>query len=407
MSGPLEGIMVVDLTTIFSGPYCTMLLADLGADVVKVEAPSGDRVRSIGRGTSPEMGPLFMAVGRNKRVLSLDLKVPAGRRVLARLVDRGDVLVHNMRRSAAQRVGADPESTRARNPGLVHCAVTGFGPDGPYSELPAYDDVVQAASGMVSIQSTDPNRPQYVRSVVADKVVGLMAFGAICAALVQRDRTGEGAALDVPMFETAVSFMMLEHLYGRTFEPAHGAWGYERVLADERRPFRTIDGWLSVVFYDERQWRAFFELIGRAALAQDPRFATHETRTEHTRELYEMVAAEMVSRTTGEWLQILREIDVPAMPVRSIDDLFDDPHLARVGMFARRQHPTEGRYVHVRHPVAFSTGVDDARLPPARPGRHTVELLRELAYSEEEIRDLLASGTAMDIEYDQRIDRYQ
>jgi formyl-CoA transferase len=395
VQGPLDSIRVIDLTTVFSGPYGTVLLADLGADVIKIEPPGGDVVRRIGPTPAPSMGPLFMAVGRNKRDICVDLKDAAGREVLQRLVDGADVLIHNMRPSAARRIGADPDTCRSRNPRLVHCAVVGFGDGGPYADLPAYDDVVQAASGLVELQSRYAPALEYVRSVVADKVAGLFAFGAVCAALVQRDRTGEGCAVEVPMFEAFTSFVLLEHLYGRSFEPPTGAAGYDRVMAADRRPFRTADGWVSVVFYNDRQWRGFFETIGRPELAEDPRFAEHGARTANSDVLYAMVADAMSSRTTAAWLELLRQLDVPAMPVSSIDDLLADPHLSAVGMFVRRDHPSTGRYLHVRNPLVFSTGMGDERLDPPLLGQQTAEVLREIGYGDDEISDLVARGAAV------------
>jgi crotonobetainyl-CoA:carnitine CoA-transferase CaiB-like acyl-CoA transferase len=395
VKGPLDGIRIVDLTTVFSGPYATVLLGDLGADVVKVEAPGGDVVRRVGPAPTSAMGPMFMAVDRNKRAIGLDLKHPDGREVLGRLVDGADVLVHNMRPDAARRIGADPDSTRARNARLIHLAVVGFGSEGPYADLPAYDDVIQAASGLVTIQSDPGERPDYVRMVVADKTAGLLAFGAVCAALVQRDRTGEGCAIEVPMFEAFTSFVLLEHLYGRTFDPPTAPAGYERVLASDRRPFRTADGWLSVVFYNDRHWQGFFDLVDDSELATDARFADHRSRTANSEPLYSMVAEAMIHRTTAEWLALLRDLDVPAMPVASLDDVLDDPHLRAVGFFERSEHPTEGSYIRVRNPLRFSSGLDDDRIQPPRLGEHTAEVLAELGYTDGEIRHLVDSEIAL------------
>jgi len=385
---------VVDLTTVYSGPYCTLLLGDLGADVVKVEAPEGDVVRRIGPGRTSAMGPLFLSVGRNKRDLCLDLKAPGARPVLDRLVDWADVVVHNMRPRAAARLGVDPSSVLARNPRAIHCSLVGFGSGGPYADLPAYDDVIQAASGFVAVQSAGSVRPEYARSVIADKVAGLAAFGAVCAALYRRQQTGTGEAVEVPMFETFTSFVALEHLYGLSFVPPTGPATYPRVMSPERRPFRTADGWLSVVLYNDRHWRGFFELVGRPELADDPRYADHGARTVHTDELYAMVDEAMAGRTTAEWLADLRALEVPAMEVRAIEELPSDPHLRAVGLFARLVHPSEGEYVQIANPLRFSAGIDEHRLHPPRLGEHTVEVLCDLGFEAAEVDELVNGGVA-------------
>ena len=395
MPGPLDGVRVVDLTTVFSGPYGTLMLGDLGADVVKVEPPEADVVRRVGPGRTDAMGPLFLSVNRNKRGVCLDLKDPSAYGVFERLVDWADVVIHNMRPAAAARLRVDAGCVRARNPRVVHCALIGFGSDGPYADLPAYDDVIQAASGFVSLQTTDPDHPEYARSVIADKVSGLAAFGAVCAALYRRAQTGEGSAVEVPMFETFTSFTLLEHLYGLAFDPPTAGATYPRVMSPERRPFRTADGWLSVVFYNDRHWRDFFTAVGRPELAGDRRFADHRSRTSHTDELYGMVAEAMATRSTAAWLAALRRLEVPAMEVRAIADLFDDPHLKAVDMFVPDEHPTEGRYVRVSNPLRFSGGIDDHRVHPPRLGEHTVAVLAELGFSPAEVDHLLSSGAVV------------
>jgi crotonobetainyl-CoA:carnitine CoA-transferase CaiB-like acyl-CoA transferase len=398
MGGLLDGIRIVDVTAVFSGPYASLLLGDLGADVIKVESPIGDIARRIGVGQRPGMGPLFVSTNRNKRSLCVDLRQPRGGEVVERLIDWADVLLHNMRPAAARRLGIDPESVLARNPRAVHCALTGFGSSGPYADLPAYDDVVQAASGLVSVQTPPGERPVYVRSVVADKVAGLAAFGVVAAALVQRDRTGVGVAVEVPMLETMTSFVLLEHQYGVTFDPPSGEARYPRMVSDERRPFRTADGWISVVFYDDRHWDRFFDLIGQPELATDPRFADHGARIANTDGLYAMVAEVMATRTTEQWLHVLRELDVPAMAVREVEELFDDPHLQAVAMFETIDEPEVGRYTRVRNPFSVSTGVDVGRLPPPPLGRDTAAVLLDLGYGEDEVAALIAAEVAFDAE---------
>ncbi|HEY2331373.1 MAG TPA: CoA transferase [Acidimicrobiales bacterium] len=395
MTGPLTGIRVLDLTAVASGPYATLQLADLGADVVKVEPPGGDTVRRAGPSPIPSMAAVHMAIGRNKRSIALDLKDPGAGRALVRLVERADVVIHNMRPAAAARLGVDAASVRIINPGAVHCAVVGFGSEGPYRDLPAYDDVIQAASGLAAAQSVNSDQPDSVRSIVADKVTGLLAFGAIASALFERERTGVARSVEVPMFETLVSFTLLEHLYGLTFEPPMGDQYYERVMAPDRRPLRTADGWMSVMFYDDKHWRVFFDIAGRPELADDIRFADHAARTAHSVELYALIAGVLPGRTTAEWLAAFHERDVPAMPMQSPADLLDDPHLRAVEMISTQQHPTVGAYHRVRGPLRFEPAADDVVAHPPRIGEHTVEVLRESGCTPVEIDELLARGAAV------------
>lgn len=390
MSTPLDGIRVVDLTTTFLGPYTTMLMARMGADVVKVETHEGDVLRHVGSGRSRGMGPIFLAANHGKRSIALDLKSPGGRDAMRALVARADVFVTNMRPQAVARLGLGPDELCAADARLVYVALRGFGEGGPYRDRAAYDDVVQAASGLAALQGGD-GEPTYVRSVVADKTVGVMGLAAVNAALFARERTGRGGFTEVPMFETMASFVLLEQQNARVLDP-DAPTGYARTASPNRRPYRTADGYLGVVVYTDRQWLAFFDLIGRPELASDPRFATITDRTRHIDELYALLAAEMPSRTTAEWVSALGPLGIPAQPVLSPEDLFEDPHLAAVGMFERVEHPSEGALTLPRLPLAF----DDGHAPPVRAaprlGEHGDEVLREAGVPDEEIARLRADG---------------
>jgi crotonobetainyl-CoA:carnitine CoA-transferase CaiB-like acyl-CoA transferase len=375
---PLEGVRVIDLTTVVSGPYATLLLADLGADVVKVESPEGDIARHLGPHVNVGMGAVFLSCNRNKRSVVLDLKTDDGRRTLKALTDHADVFVTNMRPDAIAKCGADAETLGADHPGFVHCTIRGFGSDGPYADLPAYDDIAQAVSGLAAQQEWMAGEPQYVASAVGDKVAGLTAALAIVAALHGRAVTGEGAVIEVPMAETLTAFGLVEHLWGRIFEPPRGEARYPRMSSPFRRPFPTSDGWISVVVYSDQNWRRFFELVGLHHLTDEPRFASLATRTENLDELYAMVGDHMKNGTTAEWFERLRAAGIPAAPYNRVDDLFDDPHLAAIGFWEEFEHPTEGATLQYVTPIRF----DGERAPLGRPapelGADNAEILGEL-----------------------------
>ena len=375
---PLEGVRVIDLTTVVSGPYATLLLADLGADVVKVEAPNGDIARHLGPAVHEGMGAVYLSCNRNKRSVVLDLSTDAGRRSLKALTDRADVFVTNMRPDALAKCGADADTLREGHPALVHCTVRGFGSDGPYADLPAYDDIAQAVSGLAAQQEWMAGEPQYVASAVGDKVAGLTAALAIVAALHGRQVTGEGSAVEVPMAETLTAFGLVEHLWGRVFVPPRGDARYPRMSSPFRRPFPTADGWISVVVYSDENWRQFFELIGMSHLADEPRFASLASRTENLDELYTLVGDHLKVGTTREWFDRLRAVGIPAVPYNRVDDLFDDPHLVDIGFWQEYEHPTEGPTLQYVTPIRF----DGERAPLGRPaptlGADTDEILGEL-----------------------------
>ena len=373
---PLDGIRVIDLTTVVAGPYATQLLADLGADVIKVESPGGDVARDLGPRVHDGMAAVFLNCNRGKRSVVLDLAAESDRQLLKRLTDRADVFVNNLRPDSAVRCGADADTLRAGNPRLVHCSIRGFGSGGRYRDLPAYDDIIQAASGLAGQQEWMAGEPSYVVSAVGDKVSGMMAALAITAALHGRAADGGGTTIEVPMAESVASFGMIEHLWGRTFVPARGEARYPRMSTVLRRPFRTADGFISVVVYTNQNWDRFFEMIGEPELGTDPRFATLAGRTEHLDELYTLVGDHLATATTTEWFDRLSAAGIPAVPYNRVDDLFDDPHLADVGFWEEVEHPTEGTLLQFATPITFDGERPGLGAPPPNLGADTAAVLR-------------------------------
>jgi crotonobetainyl-CoA:carnitine CoA-transferase CaiB-like acyl-CoA transferase len=392
---PLAGIRVVDLSSAVVGPYATQVLADYGAEVIKLEERSGDVIRWIsGRSPGPGMSGKFMHMNRNKRSVSLDLKQAGGREALLRLVDTADVFLHNMRPSAADRLGIGPAVLAARQPRLVYCAVVGFGSGGRYAGRPAYDSILQGGTGLASLFGAHTGEPRYVPYVVVDRSAGLMVANALLAALFARERDGAGRVVEVPMFESYAALLLSEHLYGHSFEPPTGPLGDSRLLDANARPVRTRDGFVCITTNTDRQVEKLFLALGRPDLATDPRFADSPARIEHIAEFFALRAELLAARDTAEVEALMLAADVPCMPCHTLETLLADPHLRDVGLVEFADHPTQGRIRQIRPTVAM-TGFDPSvRLPAPHIGQHTDEMLAELGYGPDERAALFASGAA-------------
>ncbi len=388
----MHGLTVLDLSSVIMGPMAAQYLGDMGADVIKVEAPGGDVTRSIGPRRSNLMGALFLANNRNKRSVLLDLKSADGQHALARLAARSDVLIHSTRTKAAERIGLSYQALSAANPRLVYCHVTGFQDGGPYGGRPAYDDIVQALSGLAMLQKVTAGEPRYVPSLIADKVAAVHAAYAIMLALFHRERTGHGQEVGVPMLETMVSFLAQEHLGGAVFEPAMGSMGYEPVRQGMRRPFRTLDGYLCFMPYTDGHWKRFAALIGRNDLAADPGFATMRGRQADIGRVWAEVGRQVAARSNADWLALLDGSDIPHAVLNELEDLLDDPHLAATGFWQMLDHPTEGLLRLPACPIEMHTAAPSIRLPPPRLGEHTREILEDLGFTAEEIGRLTVPG---------------
>ena len=395
--GPLEGVRVVDLTAVVVGPLCTQILADHGAEVIKVESGAGDLIRTMnGKSVTPGMGAKFLHLNRNKRSIVLDLKQPAGHAALMKLIERADVLVWNMRPPAMARLKLAYDDVRAVNPEIVYCGMFGFGQDGRYRDKPAYDTIIQGAGGMAALHHRATGEPRFVPMVVADKVVGLIAVQMITMALYRRTRTGAGCAIEVPMFENLVKFVLEEHMYLKTFEPPLGGTGDPRLLDPLGKPIPTRDGWICISANTNDQAFAFFDAIGRPELKADPRFCSVQARFAHVKEYFRIRMEALKARTTAEWLEIFYRNDVPAMPYHTLDSLLEDPHLQDIGFFELKDHPTEGRMRNMRLPNKWSCGARRDWNPAPKLGEHSVEILREIGYSDAEIDAMIAGGATID-----------
>jgi crotonobetainyl-CoA:carnitine CoA-transferase CaiB-like acyl-CoA transferase len=396
VSGPLAGVKILDCSSVVLGPYAAQQLGDLGADVVKIEPPEGDTTRQLGPRRHEGMAAFFLGCNRNKRSLVLDLKKPFGRDALLRLAASADVLMHNFRPEPAARLGVTYELFTRTNPRLIYLATYGFRSEGPMGAKAAYDDIIQAGCGIAMLQSVVADEPHFVPTVLADKTGSNCVVSAVLAALYEREKSGRGQAVEVPMFESLVAFTMVEHLYGESFVPALERMGYRRLLNKHRGPYKSKDGYYAMLPYSDANWRELCSLIGRPEILDDPRFRTTAVRLANIEVVYATLAEICLTRTNAQWTELLKNSNVPHGRVHAIEDLLDDEQLAATGFWKEFDHPTEGRIRMPDIPPRFSRTEPDIRRLPPRLGEHSVEILSEAGFSRAEIEELLAAGATRD-----------
>ena len=385
----LEGIKVVDFTTIVLGPYASQFLGDFGADVIKVEPLEGDGFRAVRPGPSADIGAGFANFNRNKRSIAIDMKHAAGQDVVTRLVADADVVVHNMRGMSALALGIAYEQLQLIKPNLVYCWSPGFGSDGPDANSPAYDDIIQARSGLAALNADANGAPQFVRSILCDKVVGLHLALAVAAALVRRERTGEGQSIEVPMLEAMASFNLAEHLAGHTMSPSQGDLGYQRLLSSDRRPYATADGYMAIMPYSTKQWIQLLLVVGETDLADKAWVSDGAARSNRIDELYALIARVAVNRTNEQWLAELGRADVPRAVVNGLSQVIADPQLATKGLLGTFDDGDLGA-LHYLKPAFVAASMSEAG-PKRAPhiGEHSREIMRELGMADSDIQLLV------------------
>ena len=386
-TGPLKGLKIVDMSTVVLGPFATLNFADMGADVIKIENDegkfTGDMMRMAGDSPTGDLGPIFTALNRNKKSITLNGKVEADKAVIVELLKHADVFFHNVRMAGMERMGLDYEAVKAINPGIVYVHCAGFGQGGEYSHRQAYDDLIQCSSGFASLfeMRGDSGRPLYMPSLVADKTIGLFATNATLAAMYHKEKTGKGQFVEVPMFEAFTWFNMVENLWGETFIPGNGRLGYTRSINPNRKPYPTQDGYIGLVPYNDQQWETLFELGGKTGVFDDPRFSTYSERTKNTTELYGLIEEIAATKTTDEWLELLDKHNIPAMRYNRIGDVLNDPHLQQVGFWAEREGEKIGKYRTIKHPVLYSESPANIFADPPTLGADNDEIRSAMGLS--------------------------
>ncbi len=391
--GPLSGIKIIDVSSILMVPYCTRILADLGAEVIKVETLEGDNTRYIGPSVNKGMGAVFLNLNRNKKSISIDLKKNEGKKIIYKLISNSDIFVSNIRKSALKRLGFTHQNFLKYNKKIITAIAVGFSSKGPYSDLPAFDDTIQACSGMASYQSAYSEEPTYTSGATADKATGLMLGLSIVSALFKREKSRIGHEIEVPMFETMVDFTLVEHLYGYNFVPPKAPPIYPRQSSPNRKPYKTKDGYIAVLPYNDNQWLRFLKIIGKEEILKKKKFATLESRNENVDELYNILNKELITETTKNWIKKFRKNDIPSMKMNTPDELFEDKHLKETNFFKKMDHPSEGKLMYTKLPIFYNNKDPEENKKPAPTlGKDSIKTLKELGYKNNEIEKLIYSG---------------
>ena len=391
-NGPLTGIRILDLTSVVLGPLATQILGDYGAEIIKVESLEGDLMRANGVHLAPGMSSIYLTINRNKQSLALDLKSEAGKSILRQLIPRVDAVVHNMRVSAIDKLGFGYDEVVKLNPQIVYCAATGFDQDGPDKDRPAFDDIIQAACGLASVNSLGKSRPDYISTLVADKTTGMALVNAVLAALLAKARSGQGQYVEVPMLETMVAFTLVEHMGGLTRNPPTQNAGYSRVLSGGRQPSPTRDGYIAMLPYTNHHWESFFRDAGEEALGKELGVTNRVTRNANIQGLYAALHKITATKTTAEWIEICDRLDIPATPIYTMEELPSHPQLQAVQLFTDEIHPDLGAIRSVRPPVKFAKTPAKVRHQARRLGQDTESILTDLGYSQTDIQSLVQQG---------------
>ena len=389
---PLEGVRIIDASSILMVPYCTRLLADMGAEVIKVETINGDNTRYIGPSINNGMAAVFLNINRNKKSICVDLKTPEGRLIIYKLIKTSDVFVSNIRKAALEKIKLTHSDFEKLNPKIITANAVGFSSEGPYAGLPAFDDTIQAISGMAAYQGAYSNQPSYTSGATADKVTGIMLGMSIIGALFNREKNGQGIELEVPMMETMVDFTLVEHLYGFNFIPPKAPPIYPRQSSPNRRPYKTKDGYVAVLPYSDEQWLRFFKLVGKEEILKDSKFSSLKSRNENIDLLYHMLSEELTKQDTNYWLKSLKQSDIPAAKVNFPEEIFEDEHLQETNFFRETQHPSEGKLLYPKFPVEFKNTENGETLHAPNLGENTKEILVGLGYSDFEIESLASKN---------------